>query len=111
MSSLVNDIGILIRTLRKQRNLSQEQLAFKANLHPTYIGQVERGEKNITISNLDVIVKSLDITLQDFFYLINTLENKKNITFKIIDILKNMNYQEQRDLINIINNLVEWKRR
>ena len=45
MNNLINVIGSQIRILRKNKNLSQEELAFKAGFHPTYIGQVERGEK------------------------------------------------------------------
>lgn len=45
MDNLTDIIGSQIRILRKSKNLSQEKLVFKANLHPTYIGQVERGEK------------------------------------------------------------------
>lgn len=45
MDNLINIIGLQIRILRKNKKLSQEELAFKAGLHPTYIGQVERGEK------------------------------------------------------------------
>ena len=109
MSNLINDIGILIRTLRKQKDLSQEQLAFKADLHPTYIGQIERGEKNITVSNLEVIVKALDITLQDFFYIMYPIKNNENIIFQLLNILKNMNAMEQQELVKVIINLVEWK--
>ena len=39
------ELGLRIRAIRKSRNLSQEQLAELCNLHPTYIGQLERGEK------------------------------------------------------------------
>lgn len=45
MDRLVKSIGMQIRLLRKSKNLSQEELAFRAEVHPTYIGQVERGEK------------------------------------------------------------------
>ncbi len=47
--------------------LSQEMLANLANVHPTYIGQVERGEKNVTIVVLNKITNALGITLSDVF--------------------------------------------
>lgn len=58
-------IGNNIKKIRKKENLSQEELAFKAGLHRTYIGSVERGERNITILNLIKISESLraDLTL------------------------------------------------
>ncbi len=58
-------MGNNIKKIRKKENLSQEELAFKAGLHRTYIGSVERGERNITILNLIKISESLraDLTL------------------------------------------------
>jgi transcriptional regulator with XRE-family HTH domain len=60
-------IGKRIRDLRKQRGLSQEKLGWKAELHFTYIGAVERGEKNCSISTLQKIAKGLDININDLF--------------------------------------------
>jgi transcriptional regulator with XRE-family HTH domain len=48
--------GNKVREIRKDKNISQEELAFKANLHRTYIGMIERAEKNITLINIEKIV-------------------------------------------------------
>ncbi len=53
--------GERVRDLRKERGLSQEQLAFKADLHRTYIGMIERAEKNITLINIEKIAIAFDI--------------------------------------------------
>lgn len=58
-------IGNNIRLIRTRLNLSQEELAFKSGLHRTYIGAVERGEKNITILNLIKIANALEVRVQD----------------------------------------------
>ena len=50
-----------IKKFRKERGLSQEGLASIADLHRTYIGSVERGERNITISSLERIAEALNI--------------------------------------------------
>lgn len=53
-------IGMAIRALRMQKGWSQEDLSFECGLHRTYIGAVERGEKNLTLKNLVKMAKSLD---------------------------------------------------
>ena len=53
--------GEKVRELRKEKNLSQEELAFKADLHRTYIGMIERAEKNITLLNIEKISMALGI--------------------------------------------------
>ena len=59
--------GEKVRKLRNEKNLSQEQLSFKADLHRTYIGMIERAEKNITLVNIEKIAKALDVAIKDLF--------------------------------------------
>jgi len=59
--------GNRVRELRKSRNLSQEALADLANVHRTYIGMIERAEKNITLCNIERIANALDVPIRDFF--------------------------------------------
>ncbi|MEO6393739.1 MAG: helix-turn-helix transcriptional regulator [Pyrinomonadaceae bacterium] len=54
-----------MRSCRLSIGLSQEKLAELANLHRTYIGSVERGERNITIDNIERIAKALDVSIHD----------------------------------------------
>jgi transcriptional regulator with XRE-family HTH domain len=54
-----------IRRVRIEKGLTQEKLALKTGLHRAYIGQVERGERNIGLTNLDKIAKALNINLKD----------------------------------------------
>jgi transcriptional regulator with XRE-family HTH domain len=60
-------LGKRIRELRKQKGLSQEELGWKSDLHFTYIGAVERGEKNCSIITLEKIAKGLEININDLF--------------------------------------------
>lgn len=50
-----------IKTLRSDMNLSQEELADKCGLHRTYVGAVERGERNVTLSSLEVLALALNV--------------------------------------------------
>ena len=71
-------LGSRIRDIRKSIGLTQEQLAEKAGFHFSYIGGLERAEKNITLLNLDKIAKALDVEIYDLF------KYKKNIKSKLI---------------------------
>ena len=57
--------GNKVRQLRKDKGLSQEELSFKADLHRTYIGMIERAEKNITLTNIEKIAKALEVLPAD----------------------------------------------
>lgn len=57
--------GERVRKIRKEKGLSQEQLSFEADLHRTYIGMIERAEKNITLINIERIAKALKVSLND----------------------------------------------
>ncbi|MGA3371061.1 MAG: helix-turn-helix transcriptional regulator [Terracidiphilus sp.] len=59
--------GARMRSLRQQRGLSQEELAFSCNLDRTYIGSVERGERNISLVNIHTIAAALGVSPKEFF--------------------------------------------
>lgn len=57
--------GNRVRELRKGKNLSQEELSYKADLHRTYIGMIERAEKNITLANIEKIANALGTSIDN----------------------------------------------
>lgn len=59
--------GQRVQELRKERNLSQEQLAELAGVHRTYVGMIERAEKNITLCNIEKIAKALKVEIKELF--------------------------------------------
>ena len=65
LAEINKKVGLNIRKYREKKGWSQEQLAFEADLHRAYIGQIERGEKNIGIKNLDIIAKALNINVSE----------------------------------------------
>lgn len=60
---VVRRIGAKVRELRKAQGLSQEELAARAGLDRTYISQIERGVKNVTVASLDKVAQALGATL------------------------------------------------
>ena len=54
-----------VRALRRQKNLSQEELALLCGLHRTYIGSIERAERNATLSTLDTLADALNISVPE----------------------------------------------
>lgn len=61
-------IGKKIAKYRNSKNLSQEKLASMANIHRTYLASVESGKRNISIVNLEKIIKALDVSFEEFFH-------------------------------------------
>jgi len=61
-------LGERIRELRKKAGLSQEELGFRARLHRTYIGSIERGEQNVSIDNIHKLAKALKVSLSELFH-------------------------------------------
>jgi len=59
--------GERVRQLRKKQGLSQEALAFKAEIDRTYMTSVENGKRNVSVQNIEKIINALEISIQDFF--------------------------------------------
>lgn len=66
-SEILVQFGKRVRKLRKEKGFSQEELAHRAGLHRTYIGMIERAEKNITLVNIEKIAESLDTKINKLF--------------------------------------------
>lgn len=64
-SKILLKFGERVRKKRKEMNLSQEELAHRSDLHRTYIGMIERAEKNITLLNIEKIANALDVLIID----------------------------------------------
>jgi transcriptional regulator with XRE-family HTH domain len=62
-SDILKKFGEQVRQLRLEKGISQEELASRANLHRTYIGMIERAEKNITLVNIEKISKALETSI------------------------------------------------
>lgn len=66
-NKILLNFGKNISKLRKEQNLSQEQLANKSSMHRTYIGMIERAERNITLLNIEKLSKGLGVSIDELF--------------------------------------------
>lgn len=112
MNDLNKIIGERIRNIRKERGLTQEELAFRASLHTTYIGQLERGEKNATLESIEKVATALNITLEELFKFLQVSvddENENLIFNKIYILLHNRTFEDKNKILNLIEELINWK--
>jgi transcriptional regulator with XRE-family HTH domain len=69
--NILEKFGQRVRAKRLRQGLTQEKLASKAGVHRTYIGMIERAEKNITLENVQKIAKALQVTPSDLLNFTN----------------------------------------
>lgn len=108
MCELKKSVGFRIKKLRNKYKWSQEDLAHRANINRTYVGQIERGEKSATIDSLEKICNAFDITLEELFkYLQSSTEYKDNATLcSIITIINSLSVENQKVVLDIISSLL-----
>jgi len=110
---LLKQLGEELRRLRKFRKLSQEEVAERAELHPTYYGQVERGEVNPSIKTVLQIVAAIEI---DPAQLINSVlkikkSEKDSLLNEILIMLKGASTKQLMLIRSLVADTVEWSRK
>ncbi len=103
-------IGQRIRNYRLQRGWSQEKLAELSGCHPTYIGQLERGEKNATLEVVEKVTAALNIPLSKLFEKLGGKENdSSDIPLKCYDFLLAKSKEEQEQLYQLLIAIDKYK--
>jgi len=95
VDNLVKLVGTNIKEIRKLKKLTQEELAEKSGLQTSYLAGVERGDRNITIQTLEKITEGLDVAPSSIF--------------KFDTLNYNNKFYEKKELIIILQNLIEDK--
>ncbi|RRJ62728.1 XRE family transcriptional regulator [Paenibacillus oralis] len=103
-------VGARVRVLRKEKGLSQEALGEKGGFHFSYIGQVERGEKNVSLVNLAKIAEALEVNLIQLFAYV---EEEMKITpmdrsiQEIVDMLREANEEKMKLAKNVLKEILK----
>ncbi len=109
MSDICKVIGQRLRNYRTQQKLSQEKVAEIAGCHPTYIGQVERGEKNATLESIEKIALALNVPLSQLFETIDGEKASDSIPLKCYEFLSAKTRTEQEHLYRLLIELDQYK--
>lgn len=110
MQKIRIELGRRIRELRKARGWSQEKLGEKADLHPTYIGGIERGERNVAFENIVHIASAFELSLSQFFDYQKGGQSKRDaLKAGLISSLQKRGERELKLLLAILQAFDEWK--
>lgn len=112
MSEIAKVIGQRIRNYRTKQGLSQERLAELSGCHPTYIGQLERGEKNATIESIEKIATALNVPLSKLFEMLGGQNSsERNIPMECYEFLSAKSKEEQEQLYRILLEMDKYKKK
>ncbi len=109
MSDIAKIVGQRIRNYRTAKKLSQEKLSEYVGCHPTYIGQLERGEKNATIESIERIAKGLGIPLSQLFEKLGEMGGATEIPLACYEFLMAKTKAEQERIYRILLEIEKYK--
>ncbi len=109
MSSIAKIVGQRLRNYRIERKLSQEKVAELSHLHATYIGQVERGEKNCTLESVFSITKALNVPLSQVFEKLEDEGAEDSIPLKCYEFVASKTKSEQEQIYRVLLEMDKYK--
>ena len=105
--SIATELGSRIRFYRKQKHLSQEALAELCDFHPTYIGQLERGEKNATLESINKVSQGLGISINKLLVDIDIIDSAcDNISLEVYHKLMLLPAEQQKMTASILLEII-----
>jgi len=108
MSDLTKRVGDMIKSRRKGKNMSQAQLAEKVGMSTKYLGEVERGEGNISIEKLERVSLALDSSLGEMFDNSHKA-GRELLTAEIRDMVYKANKKDVELIYKIVKSIIERK--
>lgn len=105
MSQIAKTLGQRIRNYRTGSGMSQERLAEIAGFHPTYIGQLERGEKNATVESVERIARALNVPMSRLFENMGGSDRGRNIPMECYEFLSTKTPEKQEQMYRIVQDV------
>jgi transcriptional regulator with XRE-family HTH domain len=110
MQKMRIELGRRIRELRKAHGWSQEELGERADLHPTYVGGIERGERNVAFDNLCKLAGAFNLSLSQFFDFPKTGQGKRDLLrAKLFGSMRNQSEADLELLLSVVGAVDQWK--
>jgi len=106
MDQVTVSFGKRIRNIRNSKNISQERLAEMSGLHPTYIGQLERGEKSPTLESIYKISKGLEMTVSGLFSYMEEEGMEESYAVKLYNKVLPLAPSKQEIIYRIISEII-----
>ena len=107
MSEIASQVGARLRAYRQQSRLSQEALAELAGVHPTYIGQLERGEKNASLETIEKVCRALQLPMAKLF---DKLDQASDCATQCYELVLQQPPADQRRLLSMLEQLIAYRK-
>ncbi len=105
--SVLVQFGERVRSLRKSEGLSQEKLGEIAGIHYTYIGGVERGERNVSLKNIEKIAKGLGVDITELFSFPQRLSPRGQLREGIANLLRRQEILVLETVLRVSKTIIE----
>lgn len=102
METIAKAVGARIRACRLKNGFSQEYLAEQADLHPTYISQIEGGKKNVSVATMERLLRALGLTFTEFFEGMEGKADTSSYAAKCYELVDRRNAAEQARMYRIL---------
>ena len=99
--------GKRVRELRKSQGLSQQKLALKTGLHYTYIGAVERGERNLSLQSMEKITKGLRVNIVELLSSSESLPPEGQLIERIANLLRHKDLEVLQLVLKVVKAIIE----
>jgi len=109
MNDMAYTIGERIRIYRTRNGMTQMKLAEKAGVHHTYIGQLERGEKNATLDTIEKVARALGVSFEVLFEAIIAGDKNNEAARAVYELIISQPDKEQQALLELVKMTVSYK--